>query len=284
MEEIHITDTEVRAVSPEGISATMALPQFLKELNPRRMDTGGMVLPDGVKCVLGRGRTAIWVYQQCPRVCNLQWIAADSPTPYGALAKYRTVRIALPYVILLLPFSPGPDDLPALQPRCECFFRNMPLESIDDELLFPAMLNCSKFRTEAGHPLSWLCTQHVKFEPLAALKPLQRRMRVSLVEILRCLFETSFNYSSEKHEGASWYTETLRTCKDPRIATVEKWEEATKQDPLFVLSVQWLKTGRSLKAIADRIFDIGHETSTEIASLQDLSRIVFNNQQEPVLF
>ncbi len=283
MEEIHIVGNEVHAVSPEGASASMPIPAFLRKLNPPRMDTGGIILPEGVRCVLGRGHTVIWVYQQPPRICNCRWIAADSPAPFGPTATYRTVRIALPYIILLLRFSPGPDDLPALQPRCECFFRKASLESVDDELLYPALLNCSKFRTEKGHPLSWLCTQHVKFESLAMIEPLQRRMRASLAEILRCLFETGFNYSSEKHEGASWYTETLRGCDDARIATIEAWEEATRTDPLFTLSVQWLSTGRSLKMIAGRMFDLARATTAEAMSLRDMSRIVFNHQEDLVV-
>ena len=40
----------------------------------------------------------------------------------------------------------------------ECFFRRRPLEKEDDDLLYPALLNCSKFTPQEGKPLSWICT------------------------------------------------------------------------------------------------------------------------------
>ncbi|MFI5379397.1 MAG: hypothetical protein ACHRHE_08870 [Tepidisphaerales bacterium] len=51
-----------------------------------------------------------------------------------------------------------------------------------------------------------------------------------------------------------------------------------------MLSVPWLKTGRSLKTIVGRIFDICHESSADVSSLADLSRLVFNNEDELACF
>ena len=43
----------------------------------------------------------------------------------------------------------------------EAFFRSGPIRSPDDELCFPALLNCSLFNPPADHPLAWICTQHL---------------------------------------------------------------------------------------------------------------------------
>ena len=100
-------------------------------------------------------------------------------------------------------------------------FRTAPLESWDDELLYPALLNCSKFTPPEGKPLSWICTQHLNYAALSKETSPGRRLRAGFRALMHCLLETGFNYSSENHEGASWFGESCRV--DPRVANVEAW-------------------------------------------------------------
>ncbi len=274
-----IQGSEVRVTTPEGKIISMPLDQFLAQIAPAQIDTGGLILPDGVKAAFTRGRTTVWVYEAPPRVYCLKWVAKDSPAHYGPGAQYRLVRLALPYVVLLAVFAPGPHGQPLLSGYNECFFRVAPLKNAADELLFPALLNCSKIVGPDGRARSWVCSQYVNFAALARERDLHRRLCASFEALRHCLLETGFNYSSEHHEGTSWFTESAHV--DPRVSTAEKWQEATAQDPLFVLEVPWLKTGLSLTQTVDAIFKQSGAPRPNHNSAAALARVVLNQTSKP---
>src|SRR5712691_6533875 len=141
MATVTIKDTSVKVVSPEGQTATMSVADLIGKVAPRRMDTCGIVLPDGVKSVVSQGPISIWVHQTPPRVYQLKWIANDSPVKFGKGTKYRTVKLALPYLVTLAVFTPAENNQVQLSQLNECFFRKDPLDSLDDELFYPALLN-----------------------------------------------------------------------------------------------------------------------------------------------
>ncbi len=270
METITIEGKEVRACSPEGLTARMGLTDLMQQVTGRGMETGGMILPDGVRWMDTRGPITVWVHQTPPRVYGFKWIAPDSPSQFGAGTKYRTVRLALPYLIVVAAFE---GDM--LSSYNECFFRVEPLESENDKLLYPALLNCSRYEPPDGRPLSWICTQNLDLQSIVRCRDPNQRMQQGLKALMHCLLETGFNYSSDVHEGSSWFTESTKIC--PQIATVEEWEKAGAEDPLFVLEVPWLKTGFSVRQVAERIFKNHNASNSRIASSADLARIVFNH-------
>ena len=85
-----------------------------------------------------------------------------------------------------------------------------------------------------------------------------------------------FNRSSEHHELSSWFTETVSAGVDPRLASVETWEAASAEEPLFVLQVPWLPTGKTLGQVIERIRD--QRGSRRIETAQDVARVVLNSQ------
>ena len=82
MDKIHIDGTDIHVLSPEGQKASMPLPELFGKIAPSRMDTCGVVLPDGVKAVIPGGPLAIWVHQSPPRTYAFKWIAKDSPSEF----------------------------------------------------------------------------------------------------------------------------------------------------------------------------------------------------------
>lgn len=271
-----IQGTEVIATSPEGQTASMPLDAFLGKVAARRMDTGGAVLPDGVKAVITEGAITIWVYECPPCLQRFQWIAPDSPAPYGPGTKYRPVRLALPYLIMLVVFSADASGNLQLTGANECFFRVEPLKTLEDPLLYPALLNCSRFEPQDGRPLSWICTQHLR--PTTAMRDadLSKRLTASFEALRHCLLETGFNLSSEHHEFSSWFTESRKV--DPRIDTVEAWEAASAANPLFVLELPWLPTGHTVRQVAERICKQQQAKARAPRTAAALARLVFNHK------
>lgn len=276
---VTIEGTEATALSPEGNSATMPLEKLLAQLTPQGTGTGEIILPDGVKGISGNGRVTVWIHETPPSVHLLRWIAADSPAPYGSDADYRTVRLSLPYLIIFCVFEPGPGGVPVLGDTNECFFRNAPLKSFKDELHYPALLNCSRFDPPNGRPLSWICTQYLKRDrELMTAKDPSERFRRSFTALKHCLLETGFNYSSEHHEISSWFSESRGV--DPRISTVEAWEQASAKDPLFALDVPWLPTNHSVKQAVERIFENNPRNGRRPFTAGTIARLIFNAAQQ----
>ncbi|NNE91480.1 MAG: hypothetical protein HKN23_07520 [Verrucomicrobiales bacterium] len=268
-----IKDSTVKATTPEGQTASMSVADLVEKVSGRRPEFRGAILPDGIKAVLHRGPIEIWIHQTPPQKFLFRWISAQSEVKYGKGAEYRDVSLALPYLITFAVFVPGMNGTLTLSQNNECFFSNQPL-NWEDELCYPALLNCSKFRNPDGSPLSWICSQYLprKFE---AEPDTGKKMRMAFAELLHCLLDTGFNYSSEHHEGSSWFSES--TNIDPRIATVEAWEKASDTDPEFYREIPWLSTGLNAGQIADRIFDLHHARAPRFDSARALARLVFNH-------
>ena len=282
--EIHIKGATATALSPEGAKGSIPLGILLGKLSACGISTGNIVLPTGVKMVMSKGSYTIWVYEMPPCVQNLKWIAKDSLEMYGPGAKYRQVRLALPYTVIMAMFhadGSGRNPGTCLSQFNECFFRNEPLKSPEDELCYPALLNVSKFSDiqDEPKPLAWICTQHLRFNEIWGQRDANARMRMGLTKLKHCLFETGFNKSSDVHELASWFTETSNAEVDKRLKTVEKWEEASAENPLFVLEVPWLKTKLSVKQVAERMFknNGAKDAATDINSL---ARVIFNHKEK----
>jgi len=278
METIMIHGSEVQAVTSGSKKDNMPLADLLAQVAPRRMDGCGVLFPAGVRTVIPGGRAMIWIYESPPRVYSFRWITNDSPVKFGNGTKYRTVQIALPYLVVLAVFAPGEGGRLTLSSANECFFRVAPLKNLEkDELLFPALLNCSKFNPQEGHPLSWICTQHLNRASFDHESDTNRRLCAGFESLRKCLVETGFNYSSENHESSSWFTESRGI--DPRISTVENWQAASKENPLFVLDVPWLKTGHTIERVAERIFKNLRIPQVTYTSAADLARVIFNQNK-----
>lgn len=256
-------------------SDSLSVAQLAQRMGPG-ISTGSVVLPAGIRCVLSRGNITVWVYEQAPQIHRLSWIAENSPKPYGPGTKYRNVRIALPYLVIMAVFSRNGEDgdgMPTLTQRDECFFRTEPLKSLDDELSYPGLLNCSKWHGNNGPSLSWICTQHLKPNPQMQSDDPGQRFCGGFEAVRYCLLETSFNLSSEHHEGNSWYGESKKV--DKRIATIAEWEANTKMDPLFVLDVPWIKSGHSVRQVVDRIFDKHQAHQTGVKNADDVAALIY---------
>ena len=232
------TDEGVCIERPASELAEMFRRKLLPPLN-------GRALPDGIKFVEWREPYLLIVHQLPWQVRRMRWIADDSPADYGPRTKYRTVRLSMPYAITFAMFYQSSKGL-GLTGSNELYFKNSPLESKEDRVGFPALLNVSRIPS-GKRQRAWICTQYLSCKP-----------KMSWTEQLTALLEHTwnggFNRSSEHHEGASWYGISVREKIHPDLSPIEKWEEATKKDEAFGVSVPWKDAGQTVGELIECMF------------------------------
>lgn len=276
---ITIAANKVEAISEEGSKASMPVQKFLDALSPPAHD---FVLPDKVKFIKtspdGKFHIAVWEID--PGVHSIRWIAKESPAPYGPGTLYTKRELALPYIILTMPFIIEKNRILPQTGKFECFYRNLPLIAMDQELSYPALLNCSKFGDgNHGAPLSWLCTQYLNPSVIHKQKGISRQLWAMTKLTRWCLLESGFNYSSEHHEGNSHYSDYIRWSNaDARITDVSAWEKESQKNPLFVLDLEWKPTGLTMDGLLERTFKLLGATNGHVLNQAYLERLVFNQK------
>ncbi|MBI3986088.1 MAG: hypothetical protein HY343_04170, partial [Lentisphaerae bacterium] len=180
-DEVRVQGKMISVQTPEGISGEMRLSDLLKSVTERKDTLRSVCWPAGVRHVFSEWPMAVVVVELPAAVCRAKWISRDSPVPYGpesAGCKYDLRTLSMPYILMFATFAwhPAPTgDGEAgglrLTQRCEVFFRREPLHSLDDELLLPALLNASKYRSKDNRfdvpakNIVWFCTQHAPLKP-----------------------------------------------------------------------------------------------------------------------
>ena len=269
--DIVIRGDTARVKSLDGKSVAIPVSKLLEQAMPSHVDSGGFRLPREARFAYSRGKLLILACEYPPGPYTLSWITDRSPAPFGPGAEYEPVTLSLPYVIVLAVFEDS-----FLSSHNECFFRKEPLTEVDEdnELLYPGLLNCSRFMPPQGKPLSWICTEHLDYMSLHFQTDSRKRIAEGLEALRHCLFEQSFNMSSDFNELSSWYTESRSV--DERISSPRRWHDATRCDRYMGLDVPWLKTNETLKSVVERIFRINAAAARGISNARQLARLMIH--------
>jgi hypothetical protein len=244
--EIKIVLSGNRAVcvqdGQEALSTSLA--EFVDRLAGRSDGVAlSDIIPEGVRYARRRGDATVVVFEDRPQARTVRWLADESPVPFGPGAVYRTVRLAFPFVVIIVVFNQG--CLTGVQ---QCFYRTAPIGWLDDALFFPNLYNCAQTPAGRGHSMeSWLCLANLKAE----MSSLTWEQRSRLIH--DHVWGGSFNRSSEVHEGNSHWQAPK---PDPRVATLQRWAEESGKDPYFPLTVAWRPYGRNLGATVESMLSM----------------------------
>jgi hypothetical protein len=273
-EIVTLRDNVATVVTDEGNEYQMPIEQLFRLAVPTVVESGGLNLSSEVRFGYTRGQTTVLVCEYSAGPYTLFWVTDDSELAGGVRPPYRAVTISLPYVIVMAAFEDS-----TLSNLNECFFSTTPLGVTDEdnELLFPGLLNCSRFEPQEGRPLSWICTEELNRRAIFGEPEPRRRLHLGLKALRECLFQSGFNYSSDNHEYASWYTESRRV--DRRVSNIDRWQTATKKNGFFALDVPWIKTGKNVRQIVERMFDIRGVSKTRIRDVRQIARIIINHHE-----
>jgi hypothetical protein len=194
------------------------------------------VLPRGVRIVQHRRDAVAMGLEIAPHTRRVRWLADDSKAPFGPGASYAEYFVSFPFIMLLLVFRGG-----SLTGQQQLYYRT---ESLDrgDDLRLPNLYNVA----EGYGQRCWVCLQHCP-----DVGGLEWHAKISAV--VDHTFSAAFNRSSEEHEGNSYWS--AHKAVDPRVATMEAWQEATRADRRMALSVAWTPAETTARAELRKMLD-----------------------------
>jgi len=197
--------------------------------------------PEHVRLMVERQGGAVQgiVIEMPPGPRRVKWIAEKSRRNYGPGTRFEARELSFPFVVLVFVLIEGePSNVQ------QVFFRNRPIEGFDDTLGLTCLLN-----TANGHRLeSWIC--YVNFEQSLSGLGWGERVRA----LTEHLWNSGWSRSAEFHEGNSAFQHAGQI--DPRLASVDAWEQATRRDPYFTLGITWPTASRPLGGMLDQMLDI----------------------------
>ncbi len=302
-DEVRVIGDRVVVRTREGGGGEMPLAQLLGCIGGPP-PPGPVCWPDGVRQVLYQWPMCVVILELSPAVRTVKWISDSSPVPWGAGCKFDVRRLSFPYVILFatIAFHPGVtgDGVKGglrLTQRCEVYFRREPMKSLDDDsqVLFPTLYNASKYITHDGSFYaqgkngSWLCSNKLSLKNHDH-KPQNTRLRDSLTALVSFLWGSGFTKSdgtnnpaaAAGNEETSWFEYSVRRKIDRRMSTVQRWEEETEKDPMFILDVPFIPAvsadgkAMSVRRVAERILHEFNAPPPAIRSSEDIARLVLN--------
>ena len=238
-EKITIQNDQVRLTEGRRTATVLKVTEFAQAISQhtlRGLDPQPLV--DNLKWRIDCRTTSIVVVELKPELRWVRWIRSDSPAPYGPHATTRDYKLAVPYVIVFIPFLRG-----RVVHRVQLFYRNAPLEDLDHAgglLFWPNLLNVSP---DANGCVAWCCTQFLDVNRLA------RNLNAGIQAVVHHLWGGQFNRSSEAHEGASTFSKAVADRIDARVTDVERWQSASEANPDFILSVKWKSTGYTVRDV-----------------------------------
>lgn len=232
---ITITKGVAQTETQEGYQRRMPLEKFIAAINPPQLD---LVLPNGVKMLVRRGNHLMLVYEMKPGAHRLKWVDKY---------EYKEFTLALPYVILLIPFQYWHGQIYPYGHLIECYYRNEPLTQPDDKLFYPALLNCGHWSASGVELPSWICMSRVNWNSIKEIEGDSQRLWkvVGLVRdhFLGAIF--SLEWKGHWEDYQDW------DQADPRIIDLKKWEQATLKDPSFITKVKWRPAEKNLQQTID---------------------------------
>lgn len=179
-------------------------------------------IPDNVRWIVESGDRAVYIVELQPELHSIECYFGVCPCSEcrenGTNGEQGRFTIATPYVILKVPFHKN-----RLQEYTEVFYRNRPIESLDDELFLTNLPNTAN---GGGESHGWMCMDGVK------TKTSMTREQV-LGVIVNHLWCGEFN-----NEISSSNFHNFMDC-DKRLSSMAAWQEASLKDPSFVLGVNW---------------------------------------------
>jgi hypothetical protein len=235
---------------------------------------GPVLMPDYTRIYYRKGDTEVLVQEWPPQIRLTKFRASlvlrddsASPVPEGDMLKVFNFSLAYPYVVFIFRFRQGKFV------DVRCAFNDRPLKRLEEKPLRPYLSNLdSNLLVCLGRSFD-----HSKLE-------------VGNI-VQQAAYITSYFWQSVYSDEWSqhyWNSKRHFMSVDPRMATLEAWQNASSENPLFVVEdVQWLPHAEeSFGDIIVRLFDddkssaeMGQELYQEFINefMQEVKTTMSNN-------
>lgn len=230
--EVVITGKEVTVPGPLGFKKSVtALGAAFARTHVEGLQQEA--LPPGCLWRVHQDNVTLYILQMDPSLRLLRLARSG----YGKSAHYENLRLATPYVILSVPFI----GQTIYTGGCELFYSNMPVRNLNHELLLSNLLNVSP---NAYGCVAWFCTQYLNSAMTDAPANGKQYTHLEWLQALvKHLWDSGMNRSSEANEGQSCFSLSQSKNIDPRVTDFDRWQQCSVEYPLFVTEVNWLPTG-----------------------------------------
>lgn len=204
---------------------------------------GPILMPDYTRIFYKKGNTEVLLLEYPPQVRLMRFTGALSSRSNSSedleeasKTKVNNFTLAIPYVIFIFKFVDG------MFQEVRCCFSDRPLKKLDEKPLRPYLPNLdSNLKVCLGRDFDNSNLEKGNIAQQSAY-------------ILSHFWQSVY---SDEWSAHYWDSKTHFTAKDPRMATLDAWQAATLDNPLFVIEdVDWLKHAEEeFGAIIVRLFD-----------------------------
>lgn len=230
-------------------------------------DIGSIILPDGIRAAWQAHGDYYFVHEIAPAVHALRW--SDSPLAYGSSITsdfYRTVRISLPYIILVIEldrYSTTGEVL--LGANMQAYFRNAPLHGINDPLCYPVLRNCFTYGDETN--VCAVSSQSAR-QASALGNSFSDAVRRGIPLAVNAFLHSGFNlHGDDLFDMYRWHL-------DPCVKDIATWEQSTIKDPAFSLTVPWPVTNVTIAKLRENDLRPPRYTASQLEQIWQ--RHIFN--------
>jgi hypothetical protein len=270
---LEIEGERVVLVSPEGQRHELELAALIEKSAPGLPPD--LVWPRGV-CAVRAGHGGFTLaFEIPPSVRRLRW--GVRPEARDRRFAYRDVRLALPYVVFVTGVRFDSSGTFYFDGWAEAYFANEPVSSATKPLHLAPLLNVVGRGDAHSTGGAVVCMGGFGHRSTSADGDPSERLHRGLAAIVGHFLDSGWNEDFERTGRVSAFNDPRSKPADPRLATVEAWEEASAKDPRFVLEIPWVPTprtlSRALESVATHLAIAGRVTSWN----QHLQRLILRH-------
>jgi hypothetical protein len=215
---IRIKGNAVELVT-ERVNRTVTLEDLLVEVS-KDLGFRTPILPFGCRYCAQKGDKTVFVIEQVPQVRTLNWTDMDDGGDKW--------KLGFPYVVFVIVFR----GEAVSTWECKVFYRNQPLgngNGEDDRLYRVNLANV--------YDHGEICTGDMRVSGTT----LAAKAESFVAEFWRSWF--NHDLTNETFFPAAE--------KNPQVASLEKWQEETRKNPLFPLEVKWIRARNLSEVMSD---------------------------------
>lgn len=188
-------------------------------------ETGPFLWPDRTRMYYRKGNVELLLQEFSPQVRQMRFEAALSQrpkesdaVPKEALNKVFSYSLALPYMVFVYRFVDG------VMGNAYLAFSDRPLKSLDEKMLVPPLSNLNN-DLRICHGGSFRPDQLIKDD---------------LTQQIAYMQDTFWQTVYTNEWAYNFWNAKTHFANDSRMLTLDAWQEASMENPLFVLEdVQW---------------------------------------------